>query len=102
VNLDNTSFLGRMLRRSGRFGITMLSLAAFFVGGGIVYLITALTMGVWFPKVTVLAAFGAAIGVYRIFDRLDLIPEDPDKIITLSLTAPPPERQPWVSSDFQK
>ena len=102
MNLDNTSFLGRTLRRFGRFAIAMISLAAFFLGGGIVYLITALSMGVWFPKLTLLAAFGSAIGVYGIFDKLDLIPEDPDKIITLSLTGPPPKPQPWVSSDFQK
>jgi hypothetical protein len=37
-----------------------------------------------------LLTFGAAIGVYTIFDKLDLIPEDPDKIITLSLTEVPP------------
>ena len=102
MNLDNTTFLGRTLRRFGRFGIAMLSLIAFFAGGGIVYLITALTMGVWFPKLTLLAAFGSAIGVYTIFDKLDLIPEDPDKIITLSLTGRPPEQQPWVSSDFKR
>ena len=30
---------------------------------------------------------GAGIGVYWIFDKLNLIPEDPDKIITLSLTS---------------
>ena len=101
MNLDNTTFLGRTLRRFGRFGIAMISLAAFFAAGVTVYLITAMTMGVWFPKITLLAAFGAAIGVYRIFDKLDLIPEDPDKIITLSLSAPPPD-QPWVSSDFKR
>ena len=102
MNLDNTTFLGRTLRRFGRFGIAMISLAAFFTAGVIVYLITALTMGVWFPKLTLLAAFGAAIGVYRIFDKLDLIPEDPDKIITLSLTTPPAPQGPWVSNDFEK
>ena len=101
MNLDNTTFLGRTLRHFGRFGIAMISLAAFFIAGVIVYLITALTMGVWFPKLTLLAAFGAAIGVYKIFDKLDLIPEDPDKIITLSLSSPPPD-QPWVSSDFKR
>ena len=92
-----------MLRRSGRFGIAMLSLAAFFIAGGTVYAISALALGLWSPKLTLAAAFGAAIGVYRIFDRLDLIPEDPDKIITLSLTTlPPPENRSWVSSDFEK
>ena len=102
MKLDNASFVGRMLRRFGRFGIAILSLIAFFAGGGIVYLITALTLGVWFPKLTLFAAFGSAIGVYTIFDKLDLIPEDPDKIITLSLTAPPPTNEPWVSGDFKK
>ena len=99
--LDNASFLGRTLRRFGRFAIAMISLIAFFAGGGIVYLITALTLGVWFPKLTLLAAFGAAIGVYAVFDRLDLIPEDPDKIITLSLTASQAQ-EPWISGDFKK
>ena len=102
MHLDNASFLGRTLRRFGRFGIAVLSLAAFGIGGGIAYLVTALTLGVWFPKLCLLAAFGCAIGVYTIFDRLDLIPEDPDKIITLSLTASPPAQRPWVSSDFEK
>lgn len=102
MKLDNATFLGRMLRRFGRFGIAMLSVIAFAIGGGAVYLITALTMGVWFPKLTLLAAFGSAFGVYTIFDKLDLIPEDPDKIITLSLSAPPADKGPWVSSDFQK
>jgi len=103
VKLDNASFLGRMLRRSGRFAIAIFALIAFFIGGGIVYLATALTIGVWFPKLCLLAAFGSAIGVYTLCDRLDLIPDDPDKIITLSLTerSPLPE-QPWVSSDFEK
>ena len=86
VTLDNTTLLGRMLRRFGRFVIAVLSLMAFAVAGGITYLITAMTMGVWFPKLTLIAAFGAAIGVYRAFDSLNLIPEDPDKIITLDLT----------------
>jgi len=103
VKLDNASFLGRVLRRSGRFGIAMLSLIAFFAAFGIVYTVTAVTMGIWFPKLCLLAAFGAAIGVYTIFDKLDLIPEDPDKLITLSLTnLPPANQQPWVSSDFEK
>ena len=102
VKLDNASFVGRMLRRFGRFGIAILSLIAFFAGGGILYLFTALMMGVWFPKLCLLAAFGSAIGVYTIFDKLDLIPDDPDKIITLSLTTPPPANEPWVSSDFKK
>ncbi len=103
MKLDNASFLGRTLRHFGRFAIAIASLIAFFVGGGIVYLVTALALGVWFPKLCLLAAFGSAIGVYGLCDRLDLIPDDPDKIITLSLTAQPPApQQPWVSSDFEK
>ncbi|HUJ14210.1 MAG TPA: hypothetical protein VL284_10525 [Thermoanaerobaculia bacterium] len=102
MKFDNASFLGRTLRRFGRFAIAIVSLVAFFTAGGIVYTITAVTMGVWFPKLTLLAAFGAAIGIYAIFDKLDLIPEDPDKLITLSLTTLPPANQPWVSSDFEK
>ncbi|HEY8131699.1 MAG TPA: hypothetical protein VII12_07380 [Thermoanaerobaculia bacterium] len=103
MKLDNASFLGRMLRRSGRFAIALLAMIAFFLGGGFVYLATAITMGVWFPKLCLLVALASAIGVHQLCDRLDLIPDDPDKIITLSLTdrSPAPE-QPWVSSDFEK
>ena len=92
MNLDNTTFLGRTLRRFGRFGVAMLSLIAFFAGGTTAYLATSLTMGVWFPKFVLLAAFGAAIGVYKLVDALGAMPEDPDKIITLGLTTLPPQR----------
>ena len=91
-----------MLRRTGRFAIGAVALTAFLLVGGIVYLIPAITMGVWFPKLTFFAAIGAAMGVYAIFDKLNLIPDDPDKIITLSLSTRPPADQPWVSSDFEK
>jgi len=80
VNLDNASFLVRMMRRFGRFAVAMIAMAAFFAAGGAVYYF------VGSPKLTMYAAFGAGIGVYTIFDKLNLIPEDPDKIITLSLT----------------
>lgn len=101
MNLDNTTFLGRTLRRFGRFGVAMLSLIAFFAGGASAYLATSLTMGVWFPKLVLIAAFGAAIGVYTIIDKLGLMPEDPDKLITLSLTSLPPKQEPYISSDFK-
>lgn len=102
MKLDNSSFLGRTLRRFGRVGIALFSVVAFVAGGALVYFTTALTMGVWFPKLTLLAAFGAAIGVYRFFDKLDMIPEDPDKLITLSLTENSMNNsasQAWISSD---
>lgn len=101
MSLNNASFLGRLLRRTGRFGIALISLLAFFIAGGAAYLITSTLLGVWFPKLCLIAAFAAAIGVYRIFDRLDLIPDDPDAIITLSLTERKEdiERRGWVSGD---
>jgi len=79
VNLDNASFWVRMMRRFGRFAIAMIAMAAFAAAGGAVYYF------VGSPKLTMYAAFGAGIGVYTLFDKLNLIPEDPDKIITLSL-----------------
>jgi len=81
VNLDNASFWVRMMRRFGRFAIAMIAVAAFFAAGGAVFYF------VGSPKLTMYAAFGAGIGVYTLFDKLNPIPEDPDKIITLSLTA---------------
>jgi hypothetical protein len=84
VKLDNASFLVRLLRRFGRFAIAILSVGAcLFVGGAVYYFIGS-------PKLTVYAGFGAGMGVYAIFDKLNLIPEDPDKLITLSLTTLPP------------
>jgi hypothetical protein len=80
VNLDNASFLVRIMRRFGRFGIAMLSMAALIAVGGTVYYFTAS------GKLTMYAALGAGMGVYKIFDAFNLIPEDPDKLITLSLT----------------
>jgi len=68
------------MRRFGRFAIAMLSVGACFLAGGAVYYF------IGSPKLTAYAGFGAAIAVYTIFDTLDLIPEDPDKIITLDLT----------------
>ena len=62
MKLDNSSFLGRTLRRFGRVGIALFSVVAFVAGGALVYFTTALTMGVWFPKLTLLAAFGAIGG----------------------------------------
>ncbi len=90
------------MRRFGRFGIAILSLVAFFAAAAIVYFATALTLGVLFPKLTILAGFAAAIGVYRIIDKLGMMPDDPDKLITLSLTTLPANQDRWVSSDFEK
>lgn len=101
MTLTNASLVARLLRRFGRFGVATLSLAAGAVAFAAIYLVTALTLEVWFPKLCLLAALGAAVGVYRLLDRLDLIPEDPDKLITLSLTEQRLEArtQPWISSD---
>ena len=69
-----------MMRRFGRFAIAMISMAALAAAGGTAYYFTGS------GKLTMYAAIGAGVGVYTIFDKLNLIPEDPDKIITLSLT----------------
>ena len=69
-----------MMRRFGRFAIAMIAMAALLTAGGLVYYLVGC------PKLTLYAAFGAGIGVYTLFDKLNLIPEVPDKIITLSLT----------------
>lgn len=101
MKLTNASFLGRMLRRTGRFGIALLSLAAFFIAAGALYIIPAMTIGYWFPRVTLVGGLAAAAGVYKLLDHLNLIPEDPDAIITLSLTErrEDVERRGYVSGD---
>jgi hypothetical protein len=102
MKLDNTSLLARILRRFGRFAIAILSLLAFALGFGAAYLATALTMGFWSPKGCLAAGFIAATAVYSICDRLDIIPEDPDKLMTLNLSQSSMPAEPWVSSDFEK
>jgi hypothetical protein len=102
--VDHSSFAGRLFRRFGRFAIAIGSLIAFFAGGLVAYGVTALAFGVWWPKLCLAAAFGCAFAFYTLFDRLGLIPDDPDKIITLSLTerASDAAKEPWVSGDFDK
>ena len=80
MNLDNASFFVRLMRRFGRFAIAIVTMTAVIGVGAAVF------MFVGSPKITAYAAFGAGILVYGIFDKLDLIPEDPDKLITLNLT----------------
>ncbi|HVR38543.1 MAG TPA: hypothetical protein VMU84_05555 [Thermoanaerobaculia bacterium] len=89
LKLDKTTILGRMFLRYGRFAIALVSIASMLVAGVAIYLFTALTMGVWFPRITLFGGMAVAGGVYTLFDRLNLIPEDPDKLITLSLTQYP-------------
>ena len=77
-------WLGGLLRRLGRVGIGL----AAFIAGGIVFVLMSLVnlRGVgWWWRICAIAAFGTALGVYKLFDRLDLIPGDPDPPTTLSL-----------------
>lgn len=103
MRLDHATFIGRFLSRFGRLGIALMAVTAFLVVGGGVYLTTVLIADVWFPKLTLIAAFAAGGGVYRLFEHFDLIPESPDKLITLSLTERSNDdassRKPWISGD---
>jgi hypothetical protein len=103
MKLDNGSFLGRNLRRTGKFGIAVLSLSVGAVAFGAAYLATAIAADVWFPKLCLFAGLGSAAGVYALFERFDLIPDDPDKPMTLSLTerSMAAKDQPWISGDRQ-
>src|SRR5260221_2335029 len=78
--LNNASFFARLLRRTGRLGIALISLLAFFIAGGAAYLITVMLAGVWFPKLCLIAAFAAAVGGYPVFDPLQLVPDAPDAL----------------------
>jgi len=108
MKLDNSTFLGRNLRRMGKFGIAVISMSAGFLASGGIFLLTVLTQGGWSPWLCAVAGLGAAAGVYALLDHLDLIPDDPDKPITLSLTErsmaekdQPDENHPWISSDLE-
>lgn len=97
MRLDNTTFLGRMLRRTGKFGIALLMMVAFLIAALLSYAIPAYLAGRWYPKLTVFSAFGAAYGIYALFDRFELIPDDTEKHLALSLEDPPiagDDRQP--------
>jgi hypothetical protein len=100
MKLDNGSFLGRNLRRLGRFGVAVLSLGAAAAAFGAAYLITD-ALGLWMPRLCTVAGLAAGLGTYVILGRLDLIPDDPDKPISLNLTerSNDARAQPRVSSD---
>lgn len=78
-----------MLRKTGKFGIGLVMLAAFFSAGTVVLYFTVVLTGKWNPKYSIVAAFGAAFGVYALFDWFDLKPDDTEKLLELSLDDPP-------------
>ena len=72
----NTSFIGRFFARLGRFAVAMLATAAFFAGGIAFMLLTSL-MGHLYPIAAFFVGSACAFGVFLLFDRFELLPDDP-------------------------
>ncbi len=79
----------RLLHRLGRFAIAMVATVAFLAGGGIVLLVISFVARVfpefaelWLhlaPHVVPVAFFvacGCSVGVFLLFDRYGLLPDD--------------------------
>jgi ABC-type nitrate/sulfonate/bicarbonate transport system permease component len=72
---DLMSPIVRTLRRAGRFAIALLAAVAFLAGGTAALFLMALT-GHVFPQVALVAAGASAVGVFLLFDRFNLLPDD--------------------------
>ena len=85
----------RLLRRLGRFAISMVATVAFLAGGGIVLLVMSRvtdaypeSLDVWlhvFPHAAFVVACGCSVGVFLLFDRYGLLPDDSEPPTTLGL-----------------
>ena len=74
------------MRRLGRFAIAMIATVAFLAGGGIALLLMSFAaqafpafVRFWlhvFPQVAFFVACGCSVGVFLLFDRYGLLPED--------------------------
>ena len=88
MKTGSNTLLGRMLRRFARFGIILLSVCI----GVVVFVLLELVPGFCHTLLRdygIVSALAAMYAAYQLFDRLNLIPDDPDKVVTLSLSEPP-------------
>lgn len=79
------TWLGRSVRRLGRVGI---GLVAFVAGGAAFVVVSIVNLAVtrlYFVKVCGVIGIATSAGVYALFDRLGLVPDDSDPPTTLSL-----------------
>lgn len=72
------SFVVRLLRRLGRFSVAMVATLAFLAGGAAALLLMSLT-GYVFPQLAFVAACGCAVAVFLLFERFELLPDDPSE-----------------------
>ena len=87
IKLGSDTILGRLLQRFGRLVIFLL----IFAVGALVYLGLELFIGlegILLQKYILAIPPAAMYGTYLLIDRLNLVPDDPDKIMTLSLSEP--------------
>jgi hypothetical protein len=89
------TWLGQGLRRLGRIGIGFIAFLVGCLAFIVASVVSVLVTNLWFWQISGLAGLGAAIGVFRLFDALDLVPDDSDPPTALSLKeypAPEPDR----------
>ena len=73
-----SSSVVRLLRRLGRFAVAMVATVAFFAGGAAALLLMSLT-GYVLPQLAFLAACGCAVAAFLLFERFELLPDDPSE-----------------------
>ena len=76
----------RLLRRLGRFAVAMVATVAFLAGGAaaglLLWLLMSLTGYVvlnWVFLLAFAAACGCAVATFRLFERFELLPDDPSE-----------------------
>jgi hypothetical protein len=84
--VNDSSFVIRLLRRLGRFAVAMVATVAFFAGGAAAWLLLWLLMSLtgyvvvnWVFLLAFFAACSCAVGTFRLFERFELLPDDPSE-----------------------
>ena len=75
---QDSSSIVRLLRRLGRFAIAMVATVAFFAGGAAALLLMSFT-GYVLLQLAFVAACGCAVAAFLLFERFELLPDDPSE-----------------------
>jgi hypothetical protein len=79
------TWLGRVIRRVGRVAIGLVAFVAGCAAFVTISFVNLLVTRHYFAKVCGVIGLGTAVMVFALFDRLGLVPDDPDPATTLSL-----------------
>jgi hypothetical protein len=74
---QSSTFIGRQFSRLGRFAIAMLATVAFLVGSVAFTWLTWSFMGRMYLSIAFFVGSACAVAVFLLFDRFNLLPDDP-------------------------